>query len=83
MTPLNQTMTMNKNSTPFQKIELIGECVEVDSLMRSGGYREHITKVTGNNRAGSVRAEIRLRAFKDLGLAENETIKITVERIEL
>lgn len=67
----------------FKTLELIGECVIVDSNVERGGYREHITKFTGNNRAGSARAEIRLRTFRDLGLQPNDTIKITVEKIEL
>ena len=67
----------------FKTLELIGECVLVDTKMERGGYREHITKVTGNNRAGSARAEIKLRAFRELGLKPNDTIKITVEKIEL
>ena len=67
----------------WTKFELIGECIDTETDMRPGGYREHVAKFTGNNRAGSARAEIKLRAFKDIGIAENDTIKITVERIKL
>lgn len=65
------------------RVELVGECISAESVTKSGGYKEHTIKVTGNNKAGSVRAEIKLRAFRDLGLKENEVIKITVEKIEL